>query len=67
MTLRLFLVSMFVCAGIMLSFVWTAPNGPDHFGIPNQLAFTFFIIGLASFLVWVTTMVIEIRDKVGKV
>lgn len=48
----------------MLFMIWR--GGPDEFDIINRLALTFFIIGLFSFLVWITTIIIEIKDRLIK-
>lgn len=63
-TLRIFLVTMFVCAGLFLTMVWTAPqNGPDNFVLLPRFVATFFVTGLASFLVWIVTIISELRNK----
>jgi hypothetical protein len=67
-TLRIFLLCMVITAVLMLTAVWTTMAEPDKGG-PHpimQYVFTFFIIGLASFLVWFTSMVLEIRDNLKK-
>ncbi|MFA6273750.1 MAG: hypothetical protein WC662_01175 [Candidatus Paceibacterota bacterium] len=63
-TLRIFLVLMFITAGLFLSIIWQ--GGPDSFGVLNQLTFTSFVVGLASFLVWIVTIILEIRNKIEK-
>ena len=55
---------MFVTAGMFLYMIWR--GGPDSFGIINQLTFTSFVVGLGSFLVWITTVILEIKEKIGK-
>lgn len=55
---------MVICASLVLFIIWS--GGPDNFGLPNQLAFTFFILGLASFLVWIVTIILEIRHRIEK-
>jgi len=65
-TLRIFLSCMVITASLMLIVVWTTMTQPNSGG-PHpimQYIFTFFIIGLASFLTWLTSMVIEIRDRI---
>jgi len=62
--LRIFLTLMFVTAGMFLYMIWR--GGPDSFGIINQLTFTSFVVGLGSFLVWITTVILEIKEKIGK-
>jgi len=55
---------MFVTAGMFLFMIWQ--GGPDTFGLINKLTFTFFVVGLASFLVWLVTIILEIRNKIEK-
>jgi hypothetical protein len=55
---------MFITAGMFLSIIWK--DGPDSFGVINKLTFTSFIIGLASFLVWITTVIIEVKNRIEK-
>lgn len=64
-TLRLFLIMMICCASLFLSMIWRS-GGPDNFDIVNQLAVTSFVIGLASFLIWITTIILQIRDNIEK-
>lgn len=54
---------MGICASLVLVLVWSIPG---KFTVINQLAMTSFIIGLASFLVWIVTMIFEIRDRIDK-
>ena len=63
-TLRIFLVCMVITAGMFLYIIWQ--GGPDSFGLINQVTFTSFVIGFASFLVWIVTIILEIRDKIEK-
>ncbi|MFA7216401.1 MAG: hypothetical protein WC095_00215 [Candidatus Paceibacterota bacterium] len=63
-TLRIFLIMTFLCASTMLFMIWR--GGPDEFDIVNRLALTFFIAGLFSFLVWITSIVIEIKNSLLK-
>ena len=53
---------MVITAALALVLIWLSP---DDFGVANQSMITFFIIGLASFLVWLTTMILEIRDRLS--
>jgi hypothetical protein len=64
-TLRLFLVMMVLCAGSFLNMIWRT-GGPDNFDVINQLAITFFVIGLASFLVWIVTIILDIKNNIEK-
>lgn len=62
-TLGIFLVAMIICVDLALFLIWS----PSHeFDIVNRLMVTLFIIGLASFLIWITTIIIEVRNKVVK-
>lgn len=63
-TLRIFLILMFLTAGMFLAIIWR--GGPDSFGTLNKLTFTSFVIGFASFLVWIVTIIIDIRNKIEK-
>jgi hypothetical protein len=58
-----FLFFMTSCAGLMIFIIW---NNPDDFNILNRLAITSFIIGLASFLIWFITTIIEIKRGIEK-
>lgn len=60
-TLRVFLTCMFLCAGLFLFMIWR--GGPDSFDIISKLTFTSFVFGLASFLIWITTVILEIKDR----
>lgn len=62
--LRVFFIATVLCAGLMLSIVWS--HGPDTFSIINQIALTSFVVGLFSFLVWIVSIIIEIKDKIVK-
>ena len=55
---------MFITAGMFLSIIWR--GGPDSFGTINKLTFTTFVVWLASFLVWIVTIILEIQDKIEK-
>jgi len=63
-SLRIFLAMMFLTAGMFLYIIWR--GGPDSFGVINQITFTSFVVGLASFLVWIVTIILEIRNKIEK-
>jgi hypothetical protein len=41
-------------------------GGPDEFNIIAKLTFTSFVVGLASFLIWIVTIIIDIGDRIGK-
>ena len=55
---------MFVCASLFTFMIWR--GGPDYFDVIQKLTFTTFVVGLASFLVWIVTIILEIRDRVEK-
>jgi hypothetical protein len=62
-TLGIFLVAMLLCVDLALFIIWS----PSHeFNVINRLLVTLFIIGLASFLIWITTIIIEIRNRIEK-
>lgn len=61
--LRIFIVSMLLCATTVIFMVWMAPQ---EFGITNKIAITSFVVGLASFLIWITTIILDIRNNVEK-
>jgi uncharacterized membrane protein len=63
-SLKVFLIAMILCAEFVISIIWS--GGPDNFGIINQLAFTLFVVGLASFLVWLVTIILDIKDRIEK-
>ena len=57
---------MLSTASLFLYFIWTLGPGPDEFTIINQTFFTTFVIGLASFLVWIVTVILDIKEKIEK-
>ena len=63
-TLRIFLSCMTITAVLMLVAIWApveqVTRGPNAI---MQYTMTFFVIGLASFLAWFTSVVLEIRDN----
>ncbi|MBN2093784.1 MAG: hypothetical protein JW740_00185 [Candidatus Zambryskibacteria bacterium] len=63
-TLRIFLSCMVITAILMLIAIWgpmeQSSQGPNTI---MQYVLTFFVVGLASFLTWFTTMIIEMRNK----
>ena len=62
-TLAIFLISMLTCVDLALFLIWS----PSHeFNTVNRLLITLFIVGLASFLIWITIIIIEIRNKIEK-
>ncbi|NCU28239.1 MAG: hypothetical protein EOM85_01035 [Candidatus Moranbacteria bacterium] len=62
-SLIFFLSCMIVCAGLVIFMVW---NKPQDLGVINQITLTSFVVGLASFLTWVTTIVIDIKKGIEK-
>jgi dipeptide/tripeptide permease len=63
-TLRVFWTFMILCAGTVLSIIWF-PVNEDAAEIPIriQFAMTFFVIGLASALVWLPLVVYRFYRK----
>lgn len=55
----LFLVCLFICAGLVLSFIWNEPSEEFWF----QIAASLFIVGLAAFLVWFGLTLRELHAK----
>lgn len=56
---RIFLTCLVGCASLVLTFVWTGgPPAPIYF----QIAATFFIVGLGSFLIWFSRVLYSLRD-----
>lgn len=55
--LKLFWVMMLSCAGSALTLVWAGDV------IPQKLVPTFFIVGLASFLIWVPLVTYTFLNK----
>lgn len=60
--LRVFLVCLFSCASLVLSFLWGGDPAPLYF----QIAASFFIIGLAAFLCWFILLLKSIRSALTK-
>lgn len=59
MTLRIFLGAMLLCASSVLLLIWFEGI------IPERIAPTFFVIGLASFLIWATSITYRFLDKLS--
>ncbi len=55
---------MLVCASLFLFMIWR--GGPDKFDIVSKSTFTSFVIGLASFLIWIVTIILDIKEKIEK-
>jgi hypothetical protein len=62
-TLAVFLVAMLVCVDLALFLIWSVPK---EFTVVNRLLITFFVLGLASFLIWIVTIILDVRDKIDK-
>jgi len=62
-TYRSFVVNMVLCAALVLGMVWS--NGDPIEPFP-QLAITFFVLGLMSFLLWFTNVLWQIRQSMHK-
>lgn len=59
-TLRLFWSAMLTCASLVLVVVWFEASLPEtYFRLPA----TFFIIGLASFLLWAPLVTYRFLNK----
>jgi hypothetical protein len=56
-SLRVFWTAMLLCAGLGLISIWSNDS------IPEEILATFFIIGIASFLIWAPTMVYRFLEK----
>ena len=64
--LSIFIFCLFACATLVLFIVWrTAPQAPDPHAL-FQAAASFFIVGLSSFLLWFSKMMIEIRHEIAE-
>jgi len=60
--LQIFFPAMFFCAGSVLLAIWTdAFVGPDDEGFFRVIP-TFFIIGLASLITWLVSVIIELKS-----
>ena len=67
-TLRVFLICLVSCGGIVLTLIWLGgPNTPDSAFSPIyfKAAATFFIIGLGSFLCWFVTLLSSLRERLS--
>lgn len=62
-TVRIFLICLAGCASLVLSFIWG--GGPDTpaSAVYFKIAATFFVAGLASFLLWLITFLHKLRDR----
>lgn len=59
-TLRIFWVCMLACASCVLIGIWNESTLPEeYFRIPA----TFFILGLANFLLWAPLMAYRFLEK----
>ncbi len=61
--LGIFLTAMTLCASLVLGIIWMQPGVPEVF---PKTAASLFIVGLASFLVWLVMVVLEIRNRIEK-
>jgi hypothetical protein len=57
-----FLVCMLLCAVVALISIWSPFAEGFAAGVAGRLFATFFVVGLASFLVWITTIAIDLRS-----
>lgn len=60
-TLRTFWLFMLACASTVVMSIWFEERLPEEF---FKAAATFFIIGLASFLLWAPMMVYRFLGKI---
>lgn len=58
--LRMFWTFMLLCAGSALTQLWSQGTA-----LPNQIVPTFFIIGLASFLIWAPLLAYRFLARAG--
>jgi len=58
-TLKIFFPAMYLCAGFALLSIWTNSIVQEGF---FRLIPTFFIIGLATFITWVVSVTIELKN-----
>ncbi len=56
-TLRVFWIAMLLCAGSVLTLIWFEEL------VPVQIAPTFFVIGLANFLIWSSIITYRFLEK----
>ena len=61
--LRLFYYMMFPCAALVITFIW-AGGPPDP--IYGQIVATLFVVGLASFLTWLTLLLVDVRGHIAQ-
>jgi hypothetical protein len=61
---RMFLICLFTCATLVLILIWSPQEFPhEPFA---KTAATFFVTGLASFLVWFSGTLIVIKKNSGR-
>jgi hypothetical protein len=59
-TYKSFVVSMVLCAALVLGMIWS--KGDPIEPVP-QIAATLFVLGLASFLLWFSSVLWDIRKR----
>lgn len=57
LSLRIFLSCMFLCAALFLYAIWSQPEPAET---TMKFVVTVFVVGLASFLTWITTVIQKI-------
>ena len=62
-TLSVFTFCLFACASLIFFLVWN--GGPPESPLLFQSAASFFIVGLASFLLWFCATLLELKDKIA--
>lgn len=58
-TLALFIICMMITAGFFLFLLWTQPQDESLFMVVG----TFFVVGLANFLLWLPNMLYRLLNK----
>ncbi len=62
-TLTIFFTCLFITAALVLYFVWSEGPPTDTWG---QIAGTTFIVGLTSFLTWITESIYRMKVVANK-
>ncbi|OGG55355.1 hypothetical protein A3D62_02280 [Candidatus Kaiserbacteria bacterium RIFCSPHIGHO2_02_FULL_49_11] len=62
-TLAIFFMCLFSCAGLVLFFIWAGGPPGERW---MQTAATLFVVGLTFFLVWFTETLYRIRQSVAE-
>ena len=54
---------MFPCATLVITFIW-AGGPPDP--VYGNIVATLFIVGFASFLTWLTLLLLDVRNLIAQ-